>query len=102
MIGYCFALLLSIFYVAAENEIRIDWVGEPGHAQPQDSPSTVQPNALGPVYETRQAINIIPTNDAYTNAADDDNDDDLQQKQQEPIFGKGTYLEFDEQRIIKP
>lgn len=79
----------------AEKEIRIDWVGEPGHAQPQDRPSTPQPipkpNASGPVYDTRQALNALP---------DDNDDDDLQQKV-EPI-DKGTFIEFDEQRILKP
>lgn len=84
-----------------ENEIRIDWVGEPGHAQPQDPPITLRPNALGPVYETRQALNAIPLNDPNTNDDNDDDDDDLQQKV-EPVFGKGTYLEFDEQRKLSP
>lgn len=88
----------------AEKEIRIDWVGEPGHAQPQDRPITPRPNALGPVYETRQALNVIPLNDPNTNRdnyVNDDDDDDLQQKI-EPVFGKATHLEFDEQRTLKP
>lgn len=92
-----FIALLSILHVNAENEIRIDYVGEPGHAQPQDPPSTREPKALGPVYETRQALNVIPLNVPNTN----DVDDDLQQKV-EPVFGKGTYLEFDEQRKLNP
>lgn len=86
--------MLSILYTNAEEAIRIDWVGEPGHAQPQDRPSTGKPNALGPIYETRQALNALPN-------INDDNDDDLQQKI-EPIFGKGTYLQLDEQRKIDP
>lgn len=81
--------------VRAETEIRIDWVGEPGHAQPQDQPPTTHPNALGPIYETRQALNAIP----YTN---DDNDDDLQQKIEPADFDKGTYVEFDKQHKINP
>lgn len=92
LMGYLFALL-TILYVNAEKEIRIDWVGETGHAQPQDPLTTTKPNKLRPVSETRQALNVIPI--------DDDDDDDLQQKV-EPIFGKGTYLEFDEQRKLKP
>ena len=95
--GLFIALLLLILHVNAENEIRIDWVGEPGHAQPQDPPPTAHPNALGPVYETRQALNAIPISDANTN----DDDDDLQQRV-EPVFGHGTYLEFDQQRKLNP
>lgn len=95
LVGFWLAML-TILYVNAEKEIRIDWVGEPGHAQPQDQPPTPQPrpNALGPVYETRQALNALPT-------VRYDEDDDLQQKV-EPIFAKGTYLDFDEQRILNP
>lgn len=92
-----FVLLSVLHAIYAEKEVRIDWVGEPGHAQPQDPPSTVQPNGLGTVYETRQALHYVPVNNADTN----DDTDDLQQ-QVEPIFGKGTYLEFDEQRKLKP
>lgn len=96
LVGF-FIVLLTILYVNAEKEIRIDWVGEPGHAQPQDHRPTPQPrpNSLGPIYETRQALNALPI------AKDDDDDDDLQQKV-EPIFGKGSYIEFDEQRIVYP
>lgn len=96
--GFLF-VLASILYVNAENEIRIDWVGEPGHAQPQDPPPArhkPKPNALGLIYETRQALNAIP------NANDDDDDDDDLQQKEEPILGKGTYLEFDQQRILNP
>lgn len=94
LLGF-FMVLLAVLCANAETEIRIDWVGEPGHAQPQDQPFTPKPkpNALGPIYETRQALNALPTGE--------DDDDDLQQKV-EPIFGKGTYLDFDEQRILSP
>lgn len=77
-------MLLEIVPINAEIERRIDWVGEANHPQPED------PLRSGRVYNTRQPSftpNTIGQN--YHN----DDDDDLQQKQQ-PIFGKGTYLEF--------
>lgn len=80
--------------VNGEIERRIDYVGEPGHAQPQDPPSNNQPNRSGRLYDGTSSdsigANIIPKYDV------DDYDDDLQQRQQ-PIFAKGTYLEFVQQ-----
>lgn len=90
MIG-CLFTLLAILYVSAAKDVRIDWVGESGHAQPQDPFTTTQRNKLSSVYETRQTLNVIPLDD----------DDDLQQKL-EPIFDKRTYLAFDDQRTLKP
>lgn len=92
----CLVALLTILYASAEKAVRIDWVGDEGHAQPQDPLTTIKPTKLGPVYETyeRQALNVIPIDD-------DADDDDLQQRMQ-PVFGKETYIEFDEQRKLKP
>lgn len=75
-------------------ERRIDWVGEPDHAQPQDS--TQQPA------QNVQTGRISNANDVQQVSISqnliDGTDDDLQQRQQPqsivPIFAKGTYLEF--------
>lgn len=75
--------------INAEIKRRIDWVGEPNHPQPEDSPRYER------VYNARQPP-IAPNNIRQN---DHDDDDDLQQKQQ-PVFGKGTYLEFSQQQQL--
>lgn len=84
MIG-CLFVLLETVQINAEIKKRIDWVGEPNHAQPQDSPENIHPERGQRLYDdAKQAQNDLQSND---------DEDDLQQRQQ-PIFGKGTYLEF--------
>lgn len=80
-------VLLITVQIKGEIERRIDWVGEPNHSQPQDSPlaRNIQNERIRSSTDAGQEI--ISQN--YIDA----NDDDLQQRQ-EPIFGKGTYLEF--------
>lgn len=75
-------LLLITLQVNSELNHRIDWVGEPNHRQPQDPSPTHADARIRSLTDARQAKNSV-----------DDDNDDLQQRQ-EPIFGKGTYLEF--------
>lgn len=89
--------------VNCDVERRIDWVGETGHAQPQDSTTQT-------ISRNNQPARIRNLNDAtrapiYENIIEGE-EDDLQQRQIpesiSPIFGKGTYLEFVEQQKIDP
>lgn len=84
--------MLSISLQAnEEKEKRIDWVGEPNHRQPQD-PLPSLPT------ERYQAMNEIAQGPAYENEIDDD----VQRLQRpQPVFGKGTYLEFVEPQKIE-
>lgn len=94
--------MLSVWLqVNADTGHRIDWVGEPGHRQPQDPP---------PKYETNKIRNIhdVPYEHGPPYKHYDQNEipinDDLQQVQK-PVFERdvqGTYLEFLHQRTEKP
>ncbi|XP_031630185.1 uncharacterized protein LOC116345169 isoform X1 [Contarinia nasturtii] len=103
----CCFLVLTVWATVNAEDIRIDWVGEPNHSQPQDPAPKHQENKLKATNEYKLQLanehgpsyqNEIPDSDS--------NDDDLQQRQQpepiSPIFGRGTYLEFVEQRTLKP
>lgn len=88
--------MLAISLQAEEEVIRrIDWVGERDHPQPQDPAPKPR--------ERYQTVNEATQGPIYENEINDNSDVQLIQKQ-EPIeiFGKGTYEEFGQQKIIKP
>lgn len=97
MIWCFFALLL---HVNCDVERRIDWVGEPNHAQPQDT--TQRPTGNDQLGRIR-SLNVDRQAPISQNLVDGE-EDDLQQRQLPeailPIFGKGTYLEFVEERKL--
>lgn len=90
LVVWLFVLILTV-QIHGEIERRIDWVGEPNHAQPQDAPLARNVQLERIRSSTDAGQEIIAQNHIDANV--DDDDDDLQQRQ-EPIFGKGTYLEF--------
>lgn len=85
-------MLLETVQINAEINRRIDWVGEPNHAQPQDPSLNNRPERVERLYEDAGQAKITP------NIIEPNNDDEDLQQRQVPIFGKGTYLEFEQQR----
>lgn len=95
--------LLLLLQVSCDEERRIDWVGEPNHAQPQDA--NIQSSNRNNQPERIRNLNDATQAPIFENIIEGE-EDDLQQRQQPesilPVFGKGTYLEFVEQQKLDP